>query len=117
MTKTPSERKGPDGNGHDRPVRSMRERLEKARHKATPPPPPDRRRSEALGAAMRITVELVAGILVGAGLGWLLDRWLGTLPWMTLLFFMLGTAAGILNVIRAARELQYKDDEANDSDR
>lgn len=109
MTKAPKDQNEPDGDEQADAVRSMRERLEKARHQAAPPPPPDRRRSEALGAAVRITIELVAGILVGAGLGWLLDQWLGTLPWMTILFFMLGTAAGILNVIRAARELQHDD--------
>ena len=64
------------------------------------------RRGAALGLAFRLAVELVAGLVVGGGIGWLLDYWLGTLPIMLLLFFVLGTAAGILNVIRTARQMQ-----------
>jgi ATP synthase protein I len=58
------------------------------------------------GFAFRIGVELVSALLVGAGIGWLLDRWLGTTPFLLLLFFFLGAAAGILNVFRAAKEMQ-----------
>ncbi len=45
---------------------------------------------------------MVAGVLVGAGLGLLLDRWLGTSPWGLLVLLLLGFAAGVLNVMRAA---------------
>jgi ATP synthase protein I len=58
------------------------------------------------GFAFRIGVELVVALVVGAGIGWLLDRWLGTGPFLFLLFFFLGAAAGILNVFRAAKEMQ-----------
>jgi ATP synthase protein I len=50
----------------------------------------------------RLSTELVAGVLVGAGLGWLIDRWLGTTPWGFILLLLLGFAAGVLNVMRAA---------------
>ena len=60
----------------------------------------------AMGYAFRIGVELVAGLLVGGVIGWLLDSWLGTLPLFLILFFFLGSAAGILNVYRAARQMQ-----------
>ena len=50
----------------------------------------------------RLSTELVAGVLVGAGIGWLLDRWLGTTPWGLMVFLLLGFAAGVLNVMRAA---------------
>lgn len=50
----------------------------------------------------RLSSELVAGVLVGAGLGWLIDKGLGTLPWGMFLFAMLGFAAGVLNVMRQA---------------
>jgi len=53
---------------------------------------------------MRLSSEFVAGIVVGAGLGWLLDRWLGTSPWGLILFLMVGFAAGVLNVLRASGE-------------
>jgi len=54
----------------------------------------------ALGMAMRIGVELVAAIGVGAGIGFLLDRWLDTTPWLLVVFFLLGSAAGMMNVYR-----------------
>jgi len=57
------------------------------------------------GFAFRIGVELLAALLVGGGIGWLLDRWLGTLPLFLLIFFFLGAGAGLLNVFRAAKEL------------
>ena len=50
----------------------------------------------------RLSSELVAGVLVGAGLGWLIDRWLGTSPWGLIVLLLLGFAAGVLNVMRAA---------------
>lgn len=50
----------------------------------------------------RLSSELVAGVVVGAGLGWLLDRWLGISPWGLIIFLLLGFAAGVLNVMRSA---------------
>jgi ATP synthase protein I len=56
----------------------------------------------ALARGLRLSAEFVAGILVGAAMGWLLDRWLGTSPWGLIVLLLLGFAAGILNVMRAA---------------
>jgi len=50
----------------------------------------------------RLSSELVAGVVVGAGLGWLIDRWLGISPWGLMVFLLLGFAAGVLNVMRSA---------------
>jgi len=50
----------------------------------------------------RLSSELVAGVLVGAGLGWLIDRLLGISPWGFIVFLLLGFAAGVLNVMRSA---------------
>ena len=50
----------------------------------------------------RLSSELVAGVAVGAGLGWLIDRWLGVAPWGLIVFLLLGFAAGVLNVMRSA---------------
>jgi ATP synthase protein I len=50
----------------------------------------------------RLSSELVAGVVVGAGLGWLIDRWLGISPWGLIIFLLLGFTAGVLNVMRSA---------------
>jgi len=50
----------------------------------------------------RLSSEFVAGVLVGAGIGWLLDRWLGIAPWGLIVFGVLGFGAGVLNVVRSA---------------
>ncbi len=58
--------------------------------------------TSAFARGFRLSTELVGGVLVGAGLGWLLDRWLGTTPWGLIVFLLLGFAAGVLNVMRTA---------------
>ena len=56
---------------------------------------------QGMAAGLRIGVELVVAIVVATGLGWLIDRWAGTSPWLTIVMFFLGVAAGMLNVYRA----------------
>jgi ATP synthase protein I len=58
--------------------------------------------ASAMARGFRLSTELVAGVLVGAAIGWLLDRWLGISPWGMIVFLLLGFAAGVLNVMRAA---------------
>ena len=73
--------------------------------RAAPPMRPASRTAtdhSALARGFRLSSELVAGVLVGAGIGWLIDRWLGTLPWGMFVFALLGFAAGVLNVMRSA---------------
>jgi ATP synthase protein I len=62
-------------------------------------------RSGAIGTAFRLSTELVAGLVVGVALGWFLDESLGTSPWFLILFFFLGMAAGIINVVRTAQRM------------
>ncbi len=50
----------------------------------------------------RLSSELVGGVLVGAGFGWLIDRLLGISPWGFIVFLLLGFVAGVLNVMRSA---------------
>lgn len=58
--------------------------------------------ASAIARGFRLSTELVAGVIVGAALGWLIDRWLGISPWGMIVFLLLGFAAGVLNVMRAA---------------
>jgi ATP synthase protein I len=53
----------------------------------------------------RLASEFIAAILVGAGIGWLLDLWLHTTPWLLLVLLLTGFAAGVLNVVRTAGEM------------
>ncbi|MCB1490672.1 MAG: AtpZ/AtpI family protein [Rhodobiaceae bacterium] len=63
---------------------------------------PDRTRGVAgMAQAFRLSSEFIAGILVGAGLGWAIDYFAGTGPWGLIIFLLLGFGAGILNVLRA----------------
>lgn len=60
-------------------------------------------KGEAMGRAFRLSAELVAGVVVGGAIGWYLDKLLGNeKPWLFILFFLLGSAAGMINVIRGA---------------
>jgi ATP synthase protein I len=65
---------------------------------------PENQAATASGYAkgFRLSSELVAGVIVGAGLGWLVDRWFGISPWGLIVFLLLGFAAGVLNVMRSA---------------
>ena len=63
-----------------------------------------------MAIGLRLSAELVAGLLLGLGVGWGLDRWLGTAPWLLLVFMLLGITAGILNVIRAGNRANAESD-------
>lgn len=58
-----------------------------------------------MGRAMRLGTEFIAAILVGAVAGYLLDQWLNTAPWLMLVMLLIGFAAGVLNVVRAAGDM------------
>ncbi len=68
--------------------------------------------SSALARGFRLSSELVAGVLVGAVIGYWLDRWLGISPWGLIVFVLLGFVAGILNLMRAAGFLADRGDRA-----
>ena len=62
----------------------------------------------SLGKALKISTELVAAVMVGSIIGFLLDNWFDTKPLLTICFFFIGVAAGILNVFKAAKRMQKK---------
>ena len=67
------------------------------------------KRGSFMGSAFKLGTELVAAVGVGTIIGFILDSWFGTKPWLIIIFFFLGSAAGILNVIRAAKQMQKED--------
>ena len=62
----------------------------------------------SLGKALKISTELVAAVVVGTTIGFLLDNWFGTKPLLTICFFIMGVVAGILNVFRSAKRMHKK---------
>ena len=62
-----------------------------------------------MGNAFKLGTELVAAVGVGTIIGFILDSWFDTKPWLIIIFFFLGSAAGMLNVIRTANKMQKKD--------
>ena len=87
-------------------LQRLGEGLGSARGRVVPPSegPGGDRATTASGYArgFRLSSELVAGVLVGAGVGWLIDRLLGISPWGFIVFLLLGFVAGVLNVMRSA---------------
>ena len=67
------------------------------------------KRGSLMGNAFKLGTELVAAVGVGTIIGFILDSWFGTTPWLIIIFFFLGAAAGMLNVIRTANRMQKKD--------
>lgn len=104
-----------DKNNSDRPAAgadnfasrldALDDRLDRLESEKAAAEEPEKR-GTAIGIAFRLVTELVAGLAVGAFLGYWIDRILGTMPVFLLIFFVLGAAAGILNVVRAARQMQ-----------
>jgi len=66
----------------------------------------ERSNAASMGKALKISTELVAAVIVGTILGFILDNWLDSKPWLTIIFFFMGVIAGILNVIKSAKNMQ-----------
>ena len=64
------------------------------------------KRGSFMGNAFKLGTELVAAVAVGTIIGFILDSWFDNKPWLIIIFFFLGAAAGMLNVIRAANKMQ-----------
>ena len=64
------------------------------------------KRGSFMGSAFKLGTELVAAVVVGTIIGFILDTWFDTKPWLIIVFFFLGAAAGMLNVIRTANKMQ-----------
>ena len=60
----------------------------------------------SMGTAFKMSTELVSALAVGTIIGLILDNWFGTKPWLILIFFFVGVAAGIMNVVKTAKKMQ-----------
>ena len=68
----------------------------------------DNKKGLFMGSAFRLGTELVAAVVVGTIIGFILDSWFDTKPWLIIAFFFIGVIAGMLNVIRVAKNMQSK---------
>ena len=63
-------------------------------------------KGSSMGSAFKMSTELVSAVAVGTIIGFILDNWFGTKPWLILIFFFVGVAAGIMNVVKTAKKMQ-----------
>ncbi len=113
-----------DGSDKER-LQKLGSRLDDARHAQGLNDAPETTEKASsltgIGLAFRVGVELLSAVAVGGGMGWLLDWWLDTRPWLMMVFILLGGAAGILNVYRISSGYGYTagykktDDKAGDA--
>jgi ATP synthase protein I len=68
--------------------------------------------AKGVGLGMRVVTELLAGVLGGLIVGWFLDRWLGTSPWLLITLLVLGVAAAFRNVWKLASRPPEDDGQA-----
>jgi ATP synthase protein I len=120
---------GRSGSGRD--TETIRQRLDAlegklatAQGRRGPSPEEPEGRGKAMGQALRLATELVAGVAVGGFIGWGLDQLFGTAPLLMVAFLVLGAVAGIMNVVRTAKSMQgeplpgehLRQDTTNDDD-
>ena len=92
------------------PKDQFRTRLEIAKNKILKKNKNSKQSSSSnIGVAFKLSTEMVAAVVVGTIIGFILDNWFGTKPWLILIFFFVGVVAGILNVIRSAKDMQSKE--------
>ena len=82
----------------------LKVRLKIAKKKINPEKDPTSRSN--LGQAFKMSTELVSAVLVGTIIGFILDTWFDTKPWLIIIFFFVGVIAGITNVIKSAKNMQ-----------
>ena len=89
------------------PKDSLKTRLEIAKSKiAEKNLYKDKEPPSSIGTAFKLSTELVAAVAIGTIIGFILDKTFGTTPWLIIIFFFLGVAAGIVNVFRSAKNMQ-----------
>ncbi|MBC7282779.1 AtpZ/AtpI family protein [Hoeflea sp.] len=85
-------------------LKARRQRLDTellARRKVEPKEGANREAAQGYALAVKLSSEFIAGVIVGALLGYVFDRFLGTSPWGLIVFLILGFCAGVLNILRS----------------
>ena len=89
------------------PKDSLKTRLEIAKKKIKKKYPKNSNEPKSnIGIAFKMSTELISAVLVGTIIGFILDNWFDTKAWLILIFFFVGVIAGILNVVRSAKNMQ-----------
>jgi len=89
------------------PKDTFKTRLEIAKKKASKRSLKGSQKSSSnIGVAFKLSTELVAAVTVGTIIGFILDDWFGTKPWLIIIFFFVGVTAGIMNVFKSAKNMQ-----------
>ena len=119
----PDQGKGASGQGLSERRAQLDRKLDDMRKAEVTAEQKSQSSSAGYAQAMKLSSEFIAGILVGAGIGWVFDQWLGTGPFGLIVFLLLGFAAGVLNVLRSTgyvteqgaglREAEKRDDNPN----
>ncbi len=97
-------------NGKSPSLKDLDDRLKAAHARHAGPTKANRGPADGSGMAvgLRVLVDLLAGVVAGILIGYWLDEWLGTRPWLLIVFLFLGCAAGLLNVIRTAKQIEER---------
>jgi ATP synthase protein I len=89
-----------------RRLHDLEDKVRDARLRHEPASSQAQDRGSAMGQALKLSTEMIAGVAVGGFIGWALDRLFGTAPILMVVFLILGATAGIVNVIRSAQRRQ-----------
>ena len=88
----------------DDKLQKLKERIDTA--ETTNSPPPRQKKQSGAGFGFKISTEIIAALVVGVGIGLIVDKYLGTKPFGLIIFFIFGAIAGFLNVYRVMRRIE-----------
>ena len=85
-------------------LKQLKERIDIAETSNTPPP--KQKKQSGAGFGFKVSTEIIAALVVGVGIGLIVDKYLGTKPFGLIIFFIFGAIAGFLNVYRVMRRIE-----------
>ena len=88
----------------DDKLQKLKERIDTA--ETTNSPPPKQKKQSGAGFGFKISTEIIAALVVGVGIGLIVDKYLGTKPFGLIIFFIFGAIAGFLNVYRVMSRIE-----------